>query len=488
MTDEAEAGLSALRIGTDFISKGEFSNAVSVLVSARALFENGGYDTSLAKWNWALGTALLQGGQHVEAETAYLAARNYYEAANLPEDVAACNANLGIVYRLMGKYAQAETAHLSARTYFEAESLSKEIAGCDQNLGNVYQATGKYAQAETAYSSARTYFEKANLSGNVADCDVNLGVLYRLTGRYTQAEIANLAARTYFDAAGRPDKVAACDQNLGVVYELTGRFPQAEVAYLGARTYYEAARLPEDVATCDANLGVVYKLTGRYAQAETVYLAARAYFEAANLPEYVATCDRNLAGLLWQRAGESVDEARREDLLRQALALAVPVAIFVDAYRFQLPSRVQREAWGLNVAATSFALALELAREVGDATLIAELILDARTAGTHTLTGVSTEDDDGKDGDRFLPVVLLAASSENGSGNTPEFGGGDLDGDAWVASSAAMRTIGADGYRLAPTPYIRTMRSTIALEEHIRVAQQRYSPATPLRRPIIIEP
>lgn len=461
--DDFDAGLQAWE-------SGDAAAAADAWESARAGFDDA---RDVADCDMNLGVAYRVLERYEEAEAAHLRARDYFEPHGSPDEIARCEQNLGVVYEATWRFAEAEAAHLRARGGFAATPSPRGVADCDKNLGIVRLRTGRHEEAEAATLQAKAWYSAHELSGEVADCDLNLGSIHRAAGRYPDAEEAYQRARDYYVVHGPTTAVADCDGNLGVVYRAMGRLAEAESAHLAALALVDAPGPSRRKADAERNLGAVYRAMGRFDAAEGAHRRARAQYTALGLHRAVAGCDHNLALILEERARQAGPAGQRADLLREALTLALPVAVLHDAYRFRLPSRRQREAWGRKVAGPSLRLALELARAVGDARLVAELILHARTAGSYALGG-------GGVADPFLDVALTAEASPYP---------GDATGPAArTASGSAAGLVGAEGYRLDPTPYLRTPHDTVALAEYVRMAEERYPTGEPLRRPVIVEP
>lgn len=407
---------------------------------------------------------------------------------------------LGALLRLKGDFAESEEATVDARSRFDDLGMRDDVADCDLDLAELLTGVGRFAAA-----SERVGFALDHSRG--AGDDVGTGralraraAIHRATGRYDDAQAAIAEARDVFVARDDASGVAECDLQLGALLERTGPSFRAVEHYELARAFYRSRRDRRAVSMIDVSVRrtVWFDKGGRL----RLWRAER-YFAALGLLAEQAECDRVRAlRATWPsrrsrfaaRASESFRhaglplEAARCDILwalseaplllgealppghwaerraREALEVAVPAALFIDSYRFQLATRGERAAWADNVAHEAFTAALRIAQLVGGS-VAAQLILDARTAGTYSVVSDGTAASGGALVDEAIPSTA---------------------GPAWTASSALGRLIGADGYRLEPTPHIRSWDGSVVLEHHLRAARQRYGGAA-LRRPVIVE-
>jgi len=155
----------------------------------------------------------------------------------------------------------------------------------------------------------------------------------------------------------------------------------------------------------------------------------------------------------------------------------------VDAVRFTLADTAARRDWTLNIAQPFMRLAFDLATETGNSELLADLITAARTTGifTHTTTGEPARRVDPA---YYGPVPLVNPFGTQivglRSSGRPEASGGtphaeEPPGPATSLAGEPARLLGAEGFRLSPSPFTRTTKGTLPLARYIEAACARYT-------------
>lgn len=407
---------------------------------------------------------------------------------------------IGRLLRLNGDLPESEQATRAARSRFEGTGFGLYVADCDLDLAELWVHAGRFAAASERIRLALAFSERHAFYAVAGRAYRAQAALHRATGRYDEAQGTISKARQMFQAIDDSSGVAECDLELGALLEKVGPHYEAVERYELARAFYRSRRDRRAVSTIDVSICRTryYDNRGRLRLRR-----AERYFAAMGLLAEQAECDRvralranwpprrvrfaTRASERFSLAGRPLEAARCDILhaltvapllvaqrgplpswaerrAREALEIVVPAALFIDSYRFQLTTRGERAAWADNVAHEGFTAALSIAQLIGGS-VVAQLIVDARTAGTYSVVS------DGA-------AASGGALAENATPSTA--------GPAWTASSAIGRLIGADGYRLEPTPHIRAWDGSVVLEHHLRRARERYSSA-PLRRPVIIE-
>jgi hypothetical protein len=251
-----------------------------------------------------------------------------------------------------------------------AHGQELDVAVCDVGLGTVHASTGRYAEAIDAFLRARATYAAEDQQLDVAACDCSLGAAYGSAARYGDAQQALEDARAIYVALGDSLGTAHCDSFLGSVFLLTDRFMEAIDAIRAAGAAYEALQNPLAVASCDSSLARAHWVAGRYPQALGALASARATYAAYRRPLDVATCDLQLG-----------EVAHEQGSLAEALAALVPAVLFLDAQRIQFPTGAQRRVWAEENVASGFREALEIAAELGDPKLVAELVEASKSVG-----------------------------------------------------------------------------------------------------------
>ena len=109
--------------------------------------------------------------------------------------------------------------------------------------------------------------------------------------------------------------------------------------------------------------------------------------------------------------------------------------------------------WSANVASRLKAESFRLASRAGDARLLADLIVDARSMGTFTLAAAS----DVSSG-QASPVIPVPSESESEDVVDRTL--------ARAASGAVWRSLGREGTQLRPPPFVLSEHGTVALDWH----------------------
>lgn len=387
-----------------------------------------------------------------------------------------------------GRYQQSVSAFRRAQSIFAGLGLGERVAACDQNLGIVYGAMGRYSEAEASFLRARGVFARLGLDKEVADCDLNLGNIQYATGRYEAAEVAYAAARAVFVRLGLDREVAGCDHNLGNIYHVTGR--EAGAAFLRARRVYVRLGLDRDVADCDQNLGGISYSMSRYPEAEAAFLQAREVFARLGVHEAVAHCDVNRGLVARQIAGQClVGSDQWRSSLEVAVDSMVPAVMYLDAQRFQFPHAATRLAWS-NSNREWIAILFELAAELGDARLIAELVESAVNSGVHTATMPTSENSgdvlDSESAAALSVGVLDAAQSGDPYPWVTTEPPGEDQTDSMVTQTlgGAARLIAGTALLMSAPPRLIMPDLNLALDPYLQYLDVRYVPVRRSSEPV----
>ncbi|MFH5230875.1 tetratricopeptide repeat protein [Antrihabitans spumae] len=330
-----------------------------------------------------LGTVRLAQDRHMQAEAALLLGWEFFAEHSQLERSADCSHGLGATYLAMGRYRRAEESFTAATVVFAKAGLMARLADSIQGLGNTYEATGRFDLAAHELLRAKTIFEELGDVVGVAEANQNLGVVFESNQQFDEAEEATQRAHAAFLEARLPFRAAECKQNLGIIFEICRRTDEALQTHQSASDTFTAMGSLEKVADCDMNIGVALRSAGRFDEAQGKLTRARSYYSSNSLHEKLAWCDVNL-GLLsvLQAHTMPVDSPSRREEMRAGLDRSLPAVLFLDAQRFQFAHAPVRQAWARQTVKRMAAI-FEWAAELGDSSLVCELIETAINSGMH---------------------------------------------------------------------------------------------------------
>jgi hypothetical protein len=358
---------------------------------------------------------------------------------------------------LTGRLQEAEDE--ATRALEVAITVGPELSGhAYANLGVIAQRTGDEIAAQQYLTLAQQAQEHGGDAASRQLAVENLARSAMQQGRHREAE----------DGFRRAAELAA-------VLLQEGR---AGAAVKALRTLL--AELDPDAAVHErleafAFLGDAESARHRYPAADDAYRAAR------DLARYAGDrCRVNLrrAEMHAEWAAMSITPRSRLQRLEQARDLAVPVLLATEALRDGFAPGPVRERWTLQVAAPARELAFRLARTLGDATLLFELVENA--AATVTL---QTEAAAAFDDEIPSPMEGAALSFELAStleDRSAEENMVDDDGDELPAAAAGLLTARASTPhpRFAPPPRVIAIPGAApVLESWIRLAEAEYGVA-----------
>lgn len=326
-----------------------------------------------------------------------------------------CRQDLALVQFVRGNYERAVLEYESVREAFLGLEMHEKAGLCLQSVGMCLMSMGRYEKSERALIESRAVFVRHEIPAAVAVSDGHLGQLYLDTGRFDDSEHAFRRARQGFESVGATDRLAMIDQNLGGLYLARDDLDAAELSF--SRAHEQFARLGDSArsAVCQCNIGAAVFKKGQFARASS--LIGRALVHLERDPDHrrlVAWAHRNraCAELMLGNSEQSLvflGSARRmskeldalidvakcdflaalcqasvpeHDRLRAAVDLALPALLYLDAQRFQFVSAAARKSWSTTMSLWNSHV-FTWAHELGDATLLTDLIESAINSGTH---------------------------------------------------------------------------------------------------------
>lgn len=243
------------------------------------------------------------------------------------------------------------------------------------NLAAAHFETGRWELAEDFATQALAAFDAADDLDGVAETRQNLALMHTRAGRFDTAEPLLHESQKYFEAAGISHRAGIGCKLAGFIAEHRGNVDAATAYYRRALERFEQSGAVIAAADAHLRLATLSCAAQQYADGAAEFATARAIYAERGLGMHCAQLDFWHAGLL-----EPLVDARPE-FLPQAVDLAVPAALALDAVRYELPDGAQRETWNSRIADPALRVAFRYAYLAGDARLLADLI-EIRCAGT----------------------------------------------------------------------------------------------------------
>ncbi len=432
-------------------------------------------------------------------------------AAGVAELATDCRMGQASVLMGSGDYARAiRHAEAARESMGVGPRFDVRIAHCAHVAGMARYCQGRFAEAEVTLLEARLGFERLRDRFNAALVDCHMGVLYLDSGRLDLAASALRRSRTAFETLGNAEAIALVDGNFGNMLMRRNDFAGAEAAFRRAADALEPSSGnanssfvdPGTLARVDQCIAAAMVLQGNFAAAIVLLRRARAVLarESVMSSMYVAICDRTialaeaglgntdaaLAALDAARAANlgygATVEVAKSDLIGAGIAAdggaamidvvarALPAAIFIDAQRFTFAHAASRIAWAeLNLACR--VSTFEWVHQLGDKTLMADLIETAVNSGTHVAAGTSPD----PTGVLRALVDVIGARGDDTEPHTRAA--------AQPRSGAAAAFIAGAALPMQPPPLLIMPDGRVALRHHVERAAAAYEP---IRRPAAI--
>jgi hypothetical protein len=248
----------------------------------------------------------------------------------------------------------------------------------------LFDTISNFIQVEGFSDALCEILARENMTDELARWNQSLGRRYWMAGQYDKAEEVFIASLPLFRKLSQDANAAMCEHSLGIVYGVTGRKEASEAAYLNSRKTFACLGMERMHATCNQNLGALYLDAKRLTHAEDAFKTARSEFLKLGLIEHVARSDLSLGLAHQERAfiEELVPSRRR--IMADALELLIPALLLLDSVRLTLPNSPARSAWISSVLYGTRA-AFDLAAQLGDNQLVAQLVEVAINTGVHSI-------------------------------------------------------------------------------------------------------
>lgn len=482
-----------MHLATVRISMGDFAEAAKLLRHATAVFENHRSDPRYAQC--LLDTGVVQGhrGRIQAARHLFAQARRYAdseellrsclleesrlivhgggdftEALAMLDEVRACAEQAqewavaaqclefsGLCQYHLSHYAVAEDLLIRARQAYVLLGLRTELATADLHLGLVYYQTGRCAEAEEALERGRAGLHEFEHHPFTAHTESLIGGLHMRAGRYRQAADAFRTAAAELTRSGLLFQAAVARLSLGGALIMQGDHSIGAELTESVLTVFDSDPANGRYhAVGLLNLGCAELISGHYDAARARARAARQV--TLDIGDVVTAAKCDLIGAA--AAAEAGD-------VRVALEQGLPAAVFVDAQRFGFASAAARISWR-EMNAVIQAGMFQWADQLGDTTLLADLIETTINSGTHVAEHHSADDG----GDLQATLAALAVSGADMSDTTTDHSLAEsgISGAAALISGAILP--------MRPPPRLRMPDGHVALAPYLAAADAAYAP------------
>ncbi|WP_249644473.1 tetratricopeptide repeat protein [Nocardia sputi] len=369
----------------------------------------------------------------------------------------ACSLSLTAVALHRQNWAYA--AELATESLEAARRFAPQLAGHPlMNLAATYFETGRHDLAVDFARQALAAFESAGDRNAVAETEQNLATMLVRLERYDEAQAPLRSSQRYFEQAGLAHRAGIGLKTIGFLAEGRGELTDARDLYARSLAYFIESGAVLDAADLRIRSATAAFKTGRVGECEQLLAEAFAIYAERGLGLHCAQLDFWHATLL-EGAIEAA-EAPTAQLLTQAVGIAVPAALAIDAVRYTLPNGTQREQWKRRIADPAMRLAFRFAYLSGNGLLVADLI-ETQSAGTALALDRA---------ERVTPARLPLELPDPPEDFT------DHPGSAALQLGAALAEVAAEvGLPVAPPPRLAlAAEGRIALEPFIAAAEQRY--------------
>ena len=401
-------------LATTLSKLGQLADAESYYRQALTLYQDiPGTEHDQAACLHNLANTLRELGKPADAEPYYHQALTLYQTLpNTEEQQATCLRNLAVTLNNLGRGVETEPLYRQAIHLCEGTSGTEQIhATCLQRLASVVTSKGEghLREALELYDHARALYEKvADSDADQAHCLTQQGLITTHLGHLPDAEALYHQALALYEHINTPIEHATCLQHLATCLSHMHNRTTDTLKTLDNALDILAHTNTSETAT--QRLTILLSLTHTHLINGDHFLAqihAHAALDLSHHPT-ISQADAHhahftYAATLHAQAHATTNPEHAKNLLTQALNHALPTALFNDEYRYQLSSPTKRRAWITNRAQPTMNQALTIAADLGDATLVAELVAKWRMVGSLATTPAARNSED--------PLLTLVPNS-----------------------------------------------------------------------------
>jgi tetratricopeptide (TPR) repeat protein len=256
-----------------------------------------------------IGGLLVQRGKHADALTVVESARTLYEELGAVVDVARCDHNAGVILAELHRMEESVERYRLAAERYGATLCWSEAATSWRAVADLLADAGDDESALAALRTASQLHADADEPVRAALTRMELGELLLDVDRAVEARAELEGARQALRADGALLWVARCDQLLAEVARTEGRWAEAFELVEAAHAVFDAADMDGDRDRCDDLWCSVLIDAGRSDEAIVRLERARRTRQSDGDPVGVAWCDLHLSRAL-DRLGDPEGAAR----------------------------------------------------------------------------------------------------------------------------------------------------------------------------------
>ncbi|MFH8469245.1 hypothetical protein [Streptomyces sp. NPDC017991] len=383
-----------------------------------------------------------------------------------PEGLRTAEFGLARVHLLLDRSEWGAAEELASALLPSAPAIEPQLLDC---LGIICASTGRtepaedhFARADEAYLTLGDNSGRQQLIAHRAYAALRAGDLDRAEQLYAEAS-------AIFERQGRSEDLAVCEQARAFLAEHRGDADAGQALTASSLARFE--QLGAMIATADTMLlgaRQAYE-RGDIDAMKRLAQGARDIYEERALYERCAQVDLMLAKTLEDNLNRTDHGDHERRSVDNALSLALPAALALEAARYDFASAHARSQW-LQLADEAMELAFRLALRRQDQGLIFELV-EHRCAGASLVLSPA---------DRTPSSA--APSPGPDPGGTPAFPNAAMktyapaDDAPLALGGVAAEAAASVGLRVAPPPRVRMAAETgrTALQEYIAAAEFRY--------------
>lgn len=354
-----------LHRGQDLIQRGEWGDALEVLLRAERLLETGDDRTTLGIALNNIALAYQNQGQYPEAqgylERALILHRDQGDRVGEGSVIH----NLGELYRLTGQYDRA-LEHLTRALAINRETRDRFRESVTlHNRGLVYAAQGRYDDALGDYAAARTLNRAIGNRQGEGQALHSMAVVDYSRGRYREALARYEAALAINRTVGHRRDEGAILNNIAAVYHQLGQYKEALARFEATLVIRRETGDRAGEASSLANIGSAHRSLGNYGDALTHFNAALALARTLGDPTREEAILRGI-GSVQNLSGQPV---AAQDHYEQALRLNRTMGNRAgEGHALQGIAVALHHQGNLTEARTQYQAALAVRRAIGDRT------------------------------------------------------------------------------------------------------------------------
>ncbi|WP_326770386.1 hypothetical protein OG978_42170 (plasmid) [Streptomyces sp. NBC_01591] len=397
-----------------------------------------------------------------EAQAAVDEAATLLAELNDPEGLRTAEIGQTRVHLLVDRSEWGAAEELASALLSTTPAIVPHLLDC---LGIICASTRRFDLAEDYFARADDGYLALGHNAGRQQLISHRAYAAMRAGDLDRAEQLYAEASAIFERQGQFEDLAVCDQARASLAERRGDATGANDLMASSLARFE--RLGSAIAAADTMLLAAQQAydRGDIAELQRLAQAARDVYQERGVYERCAQVDLTLARILEDNLNRinpgDYEPASITTAIATAISLALPVALALEAARYDFATAHARSQW-LELADDAMRLAFRLVNRSGDQGLLFELV-EHRCAGASLVLGRTDRTPPAAPGEGT--VFPDAAMKTYAPADGPMTLGG-------VAAEAAASV----GLRVAPPPRVVMSPETgrIALEQYIKAAEFRY--------------